>query len=48
MTGYYSRYIKDYAVTAVRLTNILKGKVKKEKLEWSEDCEKAFQQLKGK
>lgn len=48
MTGHYSCYIKDYGIIAVPLTNALKGKVKKEKTEWSEYCEKAFQELKGK
>lgn len=46
MAGYYSRYIKDYAVIVEPLTRALKGKTKREKIIWSEEMNKAFELLK--
>lgn len=47
LTGYYSRYVKDYATIATPLTDTLKGKNKQEKIKWSPECEDAFTRLKG-
>jgi hypothetical protein len=46
IVGYYSRYIKNYSVIAAPLTSALKGKVRKEKIIWTPECEKAFIELK--
>lgn len=48
MAGYYSRYIKDYALIVEQLTRPLKGKNKKERILWSEEMSKAFVTLKTK
>lgn len=48
MCGYYSRYIKNYAIIVEPLTRALKGKTKKEKVDWSPEMEKAFRELKDK
>ena len=44
--GYYARYVKNYSVIAVPLTDALKGKNKKEKIVWTDSCEEAFGKLK--
>lgn len=48
MIGYYSHYIQDFAICVVLLTNALKENIKKERIQWNEECKKAFQELKGK
>jgi phospholipid-translocating ATPase len=48
MSGYYARYIRQYAITAEPLTRALKGKNKKENVEWTEECDTAFHELKRK
>lgn len=48
LSGYYSRYIKGYATIVEPLTRALKGKNRKEKIEWTEECEKAVKDLKQK
>lgn len=48
IVGYYSRYIPNYSVIAAPLTDALKGRVKKEKVLWNPECEKAFVELRAK
>jgi hypothetical protein len=48
LSGYYAKYIKEYAIIAEPLTRALKGKNRKEKVEWSAECDQAFQTLKQK
>ena len=47
LTGFYARYFDSYAVKAAQLTDALKGKNKREKVVWTEECEQAFQLLKS-
>ena len=47
LTGYYARYLDSYAVKAAPLTDALKGKNKRGKVDWTEECERAFQLLKS-
>src|SRR5215212_1590244 len=42
LTGYYQKFIKDYSKKALQLTKLLKDT---EKFEWTEDQEKAKQEL---
>ena len=42
LAGYYRRFIKDFSKIASPLTNLLK---KVNKFEWTERCQKAFQEL---
>ena len=42
LTGYYRKFIKDYSKKALQLTKLLKDT---EKFEWTEDQEKAKQEL---
>ena len=44
MSGFYRRFIRDYAKIAVPMTNQLKGKGKT--FEWGEDQKKSMQKLK--
>ncbi|GFY61468.1 retrovirus-related Pol polyprotein from transposon 297 [Trichonephila inaurata madagascariensis] len=48
LVGYYAHYIPNYSVIASPLTDALKEKIKKEKITWDEECEKAFLELKAK
>lgn len=41
----YYRYIKNNTIIVVQLTNSLKGKIKKEKIVWNEECDRVFEQL---
>ena len=45
MTGYYRRFIPEFAKTATPLFNLLK---KDESFEWNEKCQDAFDELKSK
>jgi len=42
LAGYYRRFVKDFSKIASPLINLLK---KANKFEWTEKCEKAFQEL---
>ena len=46
LTGYYRRFIKDYAAMAVPLTNLTRKKYV-ETVVWTEECDKAFNALKN-
>ena len=44
LAGYYKKFVADFSKLAMPLTTLTrKGK----KFEWTEDCEKSFQELKG-
>ncbi|XP_057249983.1 uncharacterized mitochondrial protein AtMg00860-like [Beta vulgaris subsp. vulgaris] len=43
LAGYYRRFVKDFSRIAQPLTKLMK---KESKFLWSEECEKAFQELK--
>ena len=48
-TNYYRRFIKDYAKVARPLNALISGEnasKKKKLIEWSDDCQKAFNELK--
>ena len=45
LTGYYHRFVQNYAAVAVALTNLIK-KNSPQKLVWIESCEQAFTKLK--
>ena len=47
LTGYYRKFIADYAELAVELTDLTK-KDAPSRVRWTAACEKAFQALKGK
>lgn len=48
MSGYYSRFIGNYATIAEPLTHSLKGKDQKAKINWNSELEEAFYTLKKK
>lgn len=48
LAGYYQRYIKNFSVIAAPLSDALKGKRTREKIEWTSACETAFCTLKRK
>ena len=43
MTGYFARYIKDYATVSAPLRQLTKQKVE---FKWSPECEKSFSSIK--
>ena len=43
LAGYYRRFVKDFSVIAFPLTGLTRKEVR---LEWDENCEQSFQQLK--
>lgn len=45
MAGYYRRFIKSYSMIAKPLTNLLSKKLT---WEWSEECQRSFETLRGK
>ena len=45
LAGYYRRFVKDFSKIVVPLTKLTR---KNEKFEWTERCEKSFQELKQK
>ncbi|GBL96367.1 Transposon Ty3-I Gag-Pol polyprotein [Araneus ventricosus] len=46
LAGYYAHYVKNLSVIAAPLTNVLKGKVKRESIIWTKECNQAFEELK--
>lgn len=44
--GYYAKYVRNYSIIAAPLTDALKGKKRRESVEWTEACEEAFRTLK--
>ena len=44
MTGYYRKFCRNFATAATPLTNLLR---KDSKYEWADDCQVAFDRLKG-
>ena len=46
LTGYYRKFIKDYSVIALPLTDLTK-KAKANALQWTRECEHTIDQLKG-
>ncbi|GBL60345.1 Retrovirus-related Pol polyprotein from transposon 297 [Araneus ventricosus] len=46
LAGYYAHYVKNFSVIAAPLTNVLKGKVKRESIIWTKECNHAFEELK--
>ncbi|GBM97602.1 Retrovirus-related Pol polyprotein from transposon 297 [Araneus ventricosus] len=46
LAGYYAHYVKNFSVIAAPLTNVLKGKVKRENIIWTKECNQAFEELK--
>ncbi|GBM85126.1 Retrovirus-related Pol polyprotein from transposon gypsy [Araneus ventricosus] len=47
LAGYYAHYVKIFSLIAARLTESLKGKIKKEGVNWTQDCNRAFTELKN-
>ena len=43
LAGYYTRFVRGYSVTAAPPNHLMK---KNQRFEWSEECQKAFGQLK--
>ncbi|GBN84416.1 Transposon Ty3-I Gag-Pol polyprotein [Araneus ventricosus] len=46
LAGYYAHYVKNISLIAAPLTQSLKSKVKKERVNWTEECNQAFSELK--
>ncbi|GBM31235.1 Transposon Ty3-I Gag-Pol polyprotein [Araneus ventricosus] len=46
LARYYAHYVKNFSVIAAPLTNVLKGKVKRESIIWTKECNQAFEELK--
>ncbi|KAF8768441.1 Retrovirus-related Pol polyprotein like [Argiope bruennichi] len=46
LAGYYAHYVEKFSVIAAPLTNALKGRMTKEQIRWTPECEQAFQELK--
>ncbi|XP_055951586.1 uncharacterized protein LOC129987653 [Argiope bruennichi] len=46
LAGYYAHYVEKFSVIATPLTNALKGRMTKEQIRWTPECEQAFQELK--
>ncbi|GBN54808.1 Retrovirus-related Pol polyprotein from transposon 17.6 [Araneus ventricosus] len=47
LVGYYAHYVKHFSLIAAPLTHVLKGKIKREKVNWTKDCDQAFKELKS-
>ncbi|GBM26147.1 Retrovirus-related Pol polyprotein from transposon 297 [Araneus ventricosus] len=48
LAGYYNNYIPMFSSIVATLTETLKGKLTKGKINWTEECTKAFNKLKEK
>ncbi|GFU33216.1 retrovirus-related Pol polyprotein from transposon 297 [Trichonephila clavipes] len=48
IAGYYRQYIPMFSSLAAPLTELLKGKSKKENINWTSECQESFVQLKEK
>ncbi|GBM63012.1 hypothetical protein AVEN_12286-1 [Araneus ventricosus] len=48
LAGYYNYYIPMLSCIVAPLTETLKGKLRKGKVNWTEECTKAFKELKEK
>ncbi|KFM69055.1 Retrovirus-related Pol polyprotein from transposon 17.6, partial [Stegodyphus mimosarum] len=46
LAGYYRRYISQFSVISAPLTDLLKGKCCKSTINWTDDCQNAFDELK--
>ncbi|GFY01997.1 retrovirus-related Pol polyprotein from transposon 17.6 [Trichonephila clavipes] len=46
LSGYYRRYIPEFSVIAVPLTDLLKGRNRKSTVDWNSSCQNAFEELK--
>ncbi|GBM12256.1 Retrovirus-related Pol polyprotein from transposon 17.6 [Araneus ventricosus] len=46
LTGYYAYYVKNLSLIAAPLTHVLKGKVKKERVNWTQE-DQEFTELKN-
>ncbi|GBM04413.1 Transposon Ty3-I Gag-Pol polyprotein [Araneus ventricosus] len=47
LAGYYSHYVKNFSLIAAPLTHVLKGKIKKERVNCTKECDQAFTELKS-
>ncbi|GBL73352.1 Retrovirus-related Pol polyprotein from transposon 297 [Araneus ventricosus] len=47
LAGYYAHYVKNFSLIAAPLTQSLKGKIKKEGVNWTQDCNQAITELKN-
>ncbi|GBL75601.1 hypothetical protein AVEN_93795-1 [Araneus ventricosus] len=47
LAGYHAHYVKNFSLIAAPLTQSLKGKIKKEGVNWTRDCNRAFTELKN-
>ncbi|GBN93928.1 Retrovirus-related Pol polyprotein from transposon 17.6 [Araneus ventricosus] len=47
LAGYYAHYVKNLSLIAAQLTQLLKGKVKKERVNWTKECNQAFTEFKN-
>ncbi|GBO13517.1 hypothetical protein AVEN_275365-1 [Araneus ventricosus] len=47
LAGYYAHYVKKFSLNAAPLAIILKSKVKKERVNWTEECNLSFPELKN-
>ena len=45
LTGFYYKHISNYATKTASLTNLLKGKGNKVKIDWNETCDQSFNSL---
>ncbi|GBM03077.1 Retrovirus-related Pol polyprotein from transposon 17.6 [Araneus ventricosus] len=46
-TGNYAHYVQNFSLIAAPLTQSLKGKIKKEGVNWTQDCNREFTELKN-
>ncbi|GBM30924.1 hypothetical protein AVEN_9804-1 [Araneus ventricosus] len=47
LAGYYNHYIPMFSSIVANLTETLKGKLRKENINWTEECTRAFKELKA-
>ncbi|GBM54469.1 Retrovirus-related Pol polyprotein from transposon 17.6 [Araneus ventricosus] len=45
LAGYYAHYVKNFSLIVAPLTHVLKGKIKKERVTWTKECDQAFTEL---